>query len=142
MVASEIARNVQRGVTSFEVRLDPPELARVDVHLKINDDGKVQAHLVVERRDTLDMVMRDQCGMERALENAGLKTNGDDELQFSLNGQGQRFAGNDGGQNGNASTSGTQTDAGVSREMTEQSQVSEQLATYSWQGASGVDIRI
>ncbi|PTW54999.1 flagellar hook-length control protein FliK [Breoghania corrubedonensis] len=144
MVATEIARNAQRGVTRFEIRLDPPELGRVDVHLKINDDGKVQAHLVVERRDTLDMFMRDQRGMERALENAGLKANSDGGLQFSLKdqGQGQGFAGGDGNQNGNGTPTGPLAGGPAASEAADQQQMLDRIAAYSRHGAGGVDIRI
>ena len=142
MVASEIARNVQRGVTRFEIRLDPPELGRVDVHLKINDDGKVQAHLVVERRDTLDMFLRDQRGMERALENAGLKTNSDGGLQFSLKDQGQGFANGDGSQNGNGTQAGSLANGEAGAEATDQTQGLERMAAYNRRGAGGIDIRI
>ena len=144
MVAAEIARNVQRGVSKFEIRLDPPELGRVDVHLKISDDGKVQAHLVVERRDTLDMFMRDQRGMERALENAGLKTNADGGLQFSLKdqGQGQRFGNGDGDQNGAGAQTGTPAGGPAGNEAADQPQMLERIAAYSRRGAGGVDIRI
>jgi flagellar hook-length control protein FliK len=82
-VAAEIARNLKNGQTRFQMRFDPPELGRVDVSLKVAKDGSVQAHLVVERPETLDMFLRDQRGLERALEAAGLNTN-DGNLQFSL----------------------------------------------------------
>ncbi|WP_321345526.1 flagellar hook-length control protein FliK [Breoghania sp.] len=142
MVAAEIARNAQRGVSRFEIRLDPPELGRVDVHLKINDDGKVQAHLVVERRDTLDMLMRDQRGMERALENAGLKTNADGGLQFSLKDQGQNSAGTNGSPDGNGTqAAGLDNDAAVG-EVAEQTSLPEHISAYSRNGANGIDIRI
>ncbi len=142
MVAAEIARNAQRGVSRFEIRLDPPELGRVDVHLKINDDGKVQAHLVVERRDTLDMLMRDQRGMERALENAGLKTNADGGLQFSLKDQGQNSAGTNGNPDGNGTqAAGLDNDAAVG-EVAEQTSLPEHISAYSRNGANGIDIRI
>lgn len=86
-LASSIATHAKDGHSRFEIRLDPPELGRVDVKLKVGSDGEVRAHLIVERSETLDMMMRDQRGLERALENAGLKTDGSG-LQFSLRDQG------------------------------------------------------
>jgi len=82
-VAAEIARFATRGDSRFEIRLDPPELGRVDVKLKVSDDGTVRAHLVVERSETLDMFTRDQRSLERTLEQAGLKTDSG-SLEFSL----------------------------------------------------------
>ena len=81
--AGAIARNAAKGENRFQVRLDPPELGRVDVRLNIGDDGVARAHLVVERSETLDMFMRDQRQLERALEQAGVKTD-ENSLQFSL----------------------------------------------------------
>ena len=94
-VAVEIARNLKNAQTRFQMRFDPPELGRVDVNMKVASDGSVQAHLIVERPETLDMFMRDQRGLERALEAAGLSSNPND-LQFSLKQDGgQQFASSD-----------------------------------------------
>ncbi|MFC6657520.1 flagellar hook-length control protein FliK [Roseibium salinum] len=82
-VAAEIARNLKNGHTRFQMRFDPPELGRVEVNMKVSSDGSVHAHLIVERPETLDMFMRDQRGLERALEAAGLNAD-PDNLQFSL----------------------------------------------------------
>ncbi|NRG17586.1 flagellar hook-length control protein FliK [Rhizobiales bacterium] len=102
-VAVEVARHASQGTNRFQIRLDPPELGRVDVRLKIQSDGSVQAHLTVERSETLDLFMRDQRGLERALDAAGLKIeNG--SVQFSLKDQGGSpgFAGHDPSGNGGA----------------------------------------
>lgn len=97
-LASSIATHAKDGHSRFEIRLDPPELGRVDVKLKVGSDGEVRAHLIVERSETLDMMMRDQRGLERALENAGLKTDGSG-LQFSLRDQGNGNQSNQGWRN-------------------------------------------
>lgn len=97
-VAGAMAKNLQNGNTRFQMRFDPPELGRVEVSMKVSSDGTVHAHMIVERPETLDMFMRDQRGLERALQDAGLNANSEN-LQFSLRdqgGQGQGFAGNDG----------------------------------------------
>ncbi|MEP1155580.1 MAG: flagellar hook-length control protein FliK, partial [Roseibium sp.] len=82
-VAAEIVRNLKNGHTRFQMRFDPPELGRVDVNMRVSADGSVQAHLIVERPETLDMFLRDQRGLERALEAAGMSADTGD-LQFSL----------------------------------------------------------
>lgn len=82
-IAFELARQVQYGNTRFQIRLDPPELGRIDVRLDIDQSGQVNARLTVEKSETLDLMQRDQRGLERALQQAGLdgaKTN----LEFSL----------------------------------------------------------
>lgn len=82
-VAFEIVRHVQAGASRFQIRLDPPELGRVDVKLDVDAAGNVNARMTVERAETLDLMQRDQRALERALAQAGLdssKTN----LEFSL----------------------------------------------------------
>jgi flagellar hook-length control protein FliK len=91
-LAVEIAARAQAGQNRFEIRLDPPELGRIDVRLDIDRSGQVTSRLIVDRPETLDQLRRDSAGLERALQDAGLKT-AQNGLQFSLRDQG--FAGRD-----------------------------------------------
>lgn len=86
-VAVEIAAQARAGNSRFEIRLDPPELGRIDVRLDIDNDGNVKSRLIIERTDTYDLLRRDQSTLERALNQAGLKTS-DNALEFSLRDQG------------------------------------------------------
>jgi flagellar hook-length control protein FliK len=86
----EIAARAQAGRNRFEIRLDPPELGRVDVRLDVDRSGQVTSRLVVDRPDTLEALRRDAGDLERALQQAGLKT-ADNGLQFALRDNG--FAG-------------------------------------------------
>jgi flagellar hook-length control protein FliK len=85
-LAVEIAAQAQAGKNRFEIRLDPPELGRIDVRLDIDSEGQITSHVRVERAETLDMLRRDAPQLERALQQAGLKTS-DSGLQFSLRDQ-------------------------------------------------------
>ncbi|WP_293717993.1 flagellar hook-length control protein FliK [Stappia sp.] len=110
-LAAEVARFAGKGQTRFQIRMDPPELGRVDVELKFSKDGKVKAHLTVDRSETLDMFMRDQRGLERALDAAGLKLD-PGSVELSLRDQGggsfaqQQGMADGSGQDGNNGTSG------------------------------------
>jgi flagellar hook-length control protein FliK len=82
-VAFEVVRQFEAGNTRFQIRLDPPELGRIDVKLDVDKSGTVNARLTVERPETLDLMQRDQRALQQALQQAGLdgqKTN----LEFSL----------------------------------------------------------
>ncbi|MGB8049316.1 MAG: flagellar hook-length control protein FliK, partial [Pseudolabrys sp.] len=70
----------------FEIRLDPPELGGIEVRLDVDHDGNVISRLTVDRADTYDLLRRDAAGLERALQDPGLKTT-DNRLQFSLRDQ-------------------------------------------------------
>ena len=85
-LAVEIVARARDGKNRFEIRLDPPELGRIDVHLHIDREGNVSSRLVVERSETLDLLRRDAPSLQRALDNAGLKT-GQQGLEFSLRDQ-------------------------------------------------------
>ena len=85
-IAVEIVARARDGQNRFEIRLDPPELGRVDVHLRVDRDGNVASRLIVERSETLDLLRRDAPALERALQSAGLKT-GEQGLEFSLRDQ-------------------------------------------------------
>ncbi len=93
-LAVEIAANLQIGRSRFEIRLDPPELGRIDVRLDVDKQGQVTSHLIVEKPATLDLLRRDAQQLERALQDAGLKTS-DNGLQFSLRDQQQQSGRND-----------------------------------------------
>jgi flagellar hook-length control protein FliK len=82
-IAFEIARHVQQGLSRFEIRLDPPELGRIDVKMDLDTGGALNARLTVERSETLDLLQRDQRQLERALQQAGVDTN-KTSLEFSL----------------------------------------------------------
>ena len=82
-LAVEIATRANKGERRFDIRPDPPELGRIDVRLEIDSKGNTTAKLIVERAETLDMLQRDARGLEKALQNSGLKTDAGG-LQFSL----------------------------------------------------------
>ncbi len=89
-VAVEIAQNAKSGKSSFDIRLDPAELGRIDVQAsKSTSIGNVTSHLTVEKPETLTMLRQDAPQLQRALEQAGLKTN-DSGLQFSLRDQSRK----------------------------------------------------
>jgi flagellar hook-length control protein FliK len=132
-LAVAIAARAQAGSSQFDIRLDPPELGRIDVRLDVDRNGQVTSHVTVDRADTLQLLQSQQPQLERALEQAGLKT-ADNGLQFTL--RDQSFS----GQNGNGGTPSSPTwlvipDADQPAIPTTQ--------IYSRAGlGSGVDIRV
>ena len=92
-VAFEMARQVQQGASRFNIRLDPPELGRIDVKLQVDSAGAVNARLTVDRAETLDLFQRDRQQLERALAQAGLDSSRT-SIEFSLRQQSHNpFAG-------------------------------------------------
>jgi flagellar hook-length control protein FliK len=87
-VAVAIASKAADGKKSFDIRLDPPDLGRIHVHLDVDSSGQITSHVIADRSDTLDLLRRDSSGLERAFQDAGLKTSSNG-LQFSLRDQSQ-----------------------------------------------------
>jgi len=85
-IALTIAQKAQNGIQQFEIRLNPPELGRVDVRLEFGREGTVTTHLIVERPETLEMLNKDGRQLERALADAGVNID-NDGLSFSLKDQ-------------------------------------------------------
>ena len=84
-IAIHISQHADTGANRFQLRLDPPELGRVDVRMEISAEGKLSAVIAVERPETLDLLQRDSRALERSLMEAGLKTDSN-SLSFSLKG--------------------------------------------------------
>lgn len=82
-VAFEVVRQFNQGNSRFLIRLDPPELGRIDVRMQVDGDGNVHTRMTVERAETLDLMQRDQRSLEKALAQAGLDSS-KTSLEFSL----------------------------------------------------------
>jgi flagellar hook-length control protein FliK len=85
-VSIQLSKAVQSGDSKIKIQLHPQELGRVEVKLEIANDGRAKALISVERPDTLDILQRDSRILERALQEAGLKTD-QNSLSFNLEGK-------------------------------------------------------
>jgi flagellar hook-length control protein FliK len=85
----QVAVHIQRAVTDrlskLTVELSPVELGRIQVKLKIDEENRVSATVTVERAGTLELLQKDARALERALQEAGLKTDSS-SLSFTLQG--------------------------------------------------------
>ncbi|TFV72844.1 flagellar hook-length control protein FliK [Bradyrhizobium frederickii] len=95
-VPVEIAAAIRSGRSRFDISLDPAELGRIDVRINVDRAGNVTSHLTVEKPETLQMLRQDAPQLQRALDDAGLKT-GSNGLSFSL--RDQNSSGQNSGQN-------------------------------------------
>jgi flagellar hook-length control protein FliK len=95
-VPIEIAAAARAGKTRFDISLDPLDLGRIDVRINVDRNGQVTSHLTVEKPETLQMLRQDAPQLQRALDDAGLKT-GSNGLSFSL--RDQNSSGQHSGQN-------------------------------------------
>jgi len=84
-VALSVKRAANDGGGRITLQLSPAELGRIHVKLDIDEEKNVRASVAVERPSTLELLQRDLRALERALQDAGLKTN-QHELSLSLQG--------------------------------------------------------
>lgn len=80
-IAVQIKNGVNSGADKIHVRLQPAALGRVDIQIEVGHDQRVQAVIVVEKAETLEVLERDARHLHRMLEDAGFRT-GSDSLTF------------------------------------------------------------
>lgn len=129
-VGREIIRRSATGSTRFEMRLDPPELGRVDVRLEISRDHRVTAVISADNPQALNELSRGARDLQQALQSAGLDLS-DDGLSFDLSNQQNAFAQADTSNPQQRASSNTQTAA----PLAEAAPLARPLSIDSWRGA-------
>lgn len=85
-VAVNIKNAIGEGADKINIKLHPAQLGRVEVRMEIAKDGRLSAVILAEKPETLDILRSDVRGLERALQEAGLKTDAG-SLNFGLKSQ-------------------------------------------------------
>lgn len=97
-VGREIIRRFDGDTTTFELRLDPPELGRVEVKLEVTRDHRVTAIVAADTPQALSELARHARELEQSLQQAGLELT-ENGLSFDLR-QGEHGAEQTEGGNG------------------------------------------
>ena len=107
-VILQLNRSVKNGDDQISLQLHPADLGKITVKLDIGSDGKVQGSVTADNPQTLALLQKDSRSLERALQDAGLRTDAG-SLQFNLGGQGGNNAGQtaNNGKNNNGTGNGT-----------------------------------
>jgi flagellar hook-length control protein FliK len=130
-LAVDIVAKSLGGAKQFDIRLDPPELGRVEVRLSIDATGKASAHLSADQPQTLTLLQKDASVLTRALRDAGLDVS-QNGLNFSLRQQ----SGQDSGAGANP---GRRSGRGLSLTATTSIEAS---AAYSGPADGRLDIKV
>ncbi len=72
-VGLEIVRQVAGGKSDFTIRLDPPEMGRIEVKLELAPTGEVRGVIAAENPATHELLRRDEAALYRLLAEQGLK---------------------------------------------------------------------
>jgi flagellar hook-length control protein FliK len=126
-VAREIIRRFDGGATSFELRLDPPELGRVEVRMEVSRDHRVTAVIAADSPQALTELARHARELEAQLQSAGLQLS-DSGLSFDLR-QGAR------GDDAQESESAARRGGGETAEQQQtQTQTARPIGFERWRG--------
>jgi flagellar hook-length control protein FliK len=82
-------RRFENGATRFELRLDPPELGRIEVRLDVSRDHRVTAVIAADSPQALTELARHARDLEHMLQGAGLELT-ENGLSFDLRQGGER----------------------------------------------------
>ena len=88
-VALQIKKAIGAGIDKINIKLSPAHLGKVEVRMEIARDGQLTATILADRPETLELLQRDIRGLERALQDGGLKTDSQ-SFNFSLKEQAQQ----------------------------------------------------
>ncbi len=86
-VKVKLIKAAQGGLDKIKIQLNPSELGKVEVRLEIGSDGAIRGTVIADKPETMELLQRDAKQLERALQDAGLKTGGD-SLDFQMRGGG------------------------------------------------------
>lgn len=105
-----ITRATKAGLDHVTIQLRPDDLGRIEVKLEMAHDGKVKAMVIADNPQTLQLMQQDSHGLERALTDAGLRTDAN-TLEFSLRGDSNTGLAKSEGGNAAGGNGGTEADA-------------------------------
>ena len=110
MLAVSMQKNINgQDTRNWTLRLDPPDLGKVEVELNFSKDKLVKAQIIVEKPETWMMLQRDAQVLERALQEAGIDIDSN-TLGFELASDGSDLFG-DGSKNGANQNNGSADDS-------------------------------
>jgi flagellar hook-length control protein FliK len=133
-VAVQIQKAVGAGQDRIRIQLHPAELGRIDVKLDLGNDGFVKAVVSVDKPETFELFQRDLRGLERALQDAGLKTDSG-SLSFNLRGE-------DRGAPGSGQERGQPNDGTSRMDLDEEAAVEPAVAAAVSATDGRIDIRV
>lgn len=132
-VKVNITKSAVKGVDKIDISLKPEDLGRIEIKMQIAKDGKLQAHIISSRPETLDMLQKEMQTLEKAFNDAGFQTD-EGALSFSFRDDSQA------GQNSNSNSElrhfiGNVFEKEANNELTVE-------APMEWNNASGLNIRV
>ncbi len=131
-VKVNITKSAVKGIDKINIQLKPEDLGHIEIKMQISKDGKLQAHIISSRPETMEILQKEIQSLEQAFNDAGFEMD-DGGLSFSFR------EGNEAGQDSNSELRSFlgnmfETDKGV------ETAGNDNLET--WNPAQGLNIRV
>lgn len=130
-VKVNITKSAIKGVDKIDISLKPEDLGHIEVKMQISKDGKLQAHIISSRPETMEMLQKEMQSLERAFADAGFEMD-EGGLTFSFNDRDQA--------NQNEKEESTRLRHFIG-EMLE-GENTEEMANDNWNYSQGLNIRV
>ena len=73
-VKVNITKSAIKGVDNIDIKLKPEDLGHIQIKMQISKDGKLQAHIIASRPETVEMLREEVQNLEKAFQDAGFDT--------------------------------------------------------------------
>lgn len=70
-VKVNITKSAIKGVDNIDIKLKPEDLGHIQIKMQISKDGKLQAHIIASRPETVEMLREEVQSLEKAFQDAG-----------------------------------------------------------------------
>ena len=87
-VKINIVKSAVKGIDKIDISLKPQELGNIEIKMQLAKDGRLNAHIVASRPETVEMLQKETSTLEQAFRDAGFQME-DGSLSFSLRDDGQ-----------------------------------------------------
>ncbi len=131
-VKVNITKSAVKGIDKINIQLKPEDLGHIEIKMQISKDGKLQAHIISSRPETMEILQKEIQSLEQAFNEAGFETE-DGSLSFSFR------EGNGAGQDSNSEL---RSFLGNMFEADEAVETAGNDNLESWNPAQGLNIRV
>ena len=82
-VKVNITKSAVKGVDKIDISLKPEDLGHIEIKMQLSKDGKLQAHVISSRMETMEILQKDMQSLQKAFADAGFYLD-ENSLSFSF----------------------------------------------------------
>lgn len=128
-VKVNITKSAIKGIDKIDVHLKPEDLGKIEIKMQIKD-GKLEAHIIANRPETVEILQKEALSLEKSFQDAGFQTDSN-SLSFSYRGE------------EGANEQSKHNRLGFMADALQEDKVNlEALALQNYDGKSGLNIKV